>query len=60
MFLREVCCILGVFVKDVKRNLPVLVQSSSLYLLRLFHVGSDGAAISLRAIEVFQGLGITG
>lgn len=56
VLLREVWCILDACVKDVKRNLPILVQSSGLYLLWLCH---DVVVVSLRAIKIFQGLDIT-
>jgi len=36
--LREVCCLLGAWVKDIARKLPRLVRSSDYYPLLLFHV----------------------
>lgn len=38
---REVCCLPGARVKDVKRMLPSLVRPSDYYPLLLFQVGSD-------------------
>ncbi|KFV15623.1 hypothetical protein N340_04099, partial [Tauraco erythrolophus] len=39
--LREVCCLLGDWVKDVSRKLPSLIQPTDYYPLLLFHVGGD-------------------
>ncbi|KFU84659.1 hypothetical protein M959_03165, partial [Chaetura pelagica] len=38
---REVCCLPGARIRDVKRKLPNLVNSSDYYPLLIFQVGSD-------------------
>ena len=38
---REVCCLPGARVKDVRKKLLSLVQPSGFYRLLLFQVGSD-------------------
>jgi len=57
--LREVFCLPGTQAKDVKRELPTLVQPSDYYPLLIFQVSScEVATRSLRAIKRdFRALG---
>ena len=56
---REVCCLLGVRVKDVRKKLPSLVRPTDYYPLLLFQVGSDDLGrTSLRTLKKdFRALG---
>jgi len=50
--LREVCCLPGTSVKDVRRKLPALVQHSGYYPLLIFQIGSyEVATRSPRAMK---------
>jgi len=57
--LREVCCLLGAWVKDIARKLATLVQPSDYYPLPLFHLGADEVAVSSPRVikKVFKALG---
>lgn len=56
---REVSCLPGARIKDIRRKLPSLVQSSDYYPLLIFQVGSDEVGTrSLRAMKNdFRALG---
>ena len=56
---REVCCLLGVRVKDVRKKLPSLVRPTDYYPLLFFQVGSDDLGrTSLRTLKKdFRALG---
>ena len=56
---KEVCCLLGAQVKDVRKKLPSLVWSTEYYPLLLFQVGSDDLGrTSLRTLKKdFRALG---
>ena len=56
---REVCCLPGVRVKDVRKKLPSLVRPTDYYPLLLFQIGSDDIGrTSLRTMEKdFRALG---
>ena len=56
---REVCCLLGVRVKDVRKKLPSIVRPTDYYPLLLFQVGSDDLGrTSLRTLKKdFRALG---
>lgn len=48
---REVCCISGAWVRDMKRKLPTLMQPSDYYPLLISQVGSDEVPASPRTIK---------
>ena len=56
---RELCCLLGARVKDIRKKLPSLVRPSDYYPLLLFQVGSDGIGrTSLKTLKKdFRDLG---
>ena len=56
---REVCCLPGVRVKDVRKKLPSLVRPTDYYPLLLFQAGSDDfGSTSLRTLKKdFRALG---
>ena len=56
---REVCCLPGAWVKDVRKKLPSLVRPTDYYPLLLFQVGNDDLGrISLRTLKKdFRALG---
>jgi len=59
---REICCLLGAWVKDVRKKLPSIVQPSVYYPLLLFQVGSDDTGrTSLRTMKKgFRAMGERG
>ena len=56
---REVCCLPGAQVRDVRKKLPSLVQPTDYYPLLLFQAGSDDfGSTSLRTLKKdFRALG---
>lgn len=56
--LKEVCCLPRARVKDMKRELPALVEPSDYYSLLLFQIGNDEKSKGNQ--PGLQGLGTTG
>lgn len=44
-FSREVCCLLGAHVRDIKKALPHLIQLEDYYPFIVIHAGSQDAAM---------------